>query len=83
MYGDKINILKHSIQVMLWTCHMINKAKVSVHFIFLYWFGQCLWVELIIKHIFHAKKSHKKSSNVRKYVLRTLLFAKCYKRDIF
>ena len=31
------------------------KAKVSVRFIFLYWSGQFLWVELITEHIFMQK----------------------------
>ena len=57
---------------------MINKAKVSVHFIFLYCSGYCLWVELIIEHIF-MQKSHKDNPHISeimcyvRYCLQTVI----------
>ena len=42
---------------------MINKAKVSVRFIYLYKYGQSLWADLIMEHFLWEKKKKKKKSH--------------------
>ena len=46
---------------------MINKTKVSVHFICFILMWSILCVELIIEHIFHAKKSQRYISETYPY----------------